>query len=116
MKTEEIRGLLGLARKARGLVIGSRETRAGLHRGQVCLVLLAADGSPRDRERLQRLAEETGTPVRAGGTREELGRAVGRDGVAVVGVTDRNVAAGILGRLDGTANPRSRGKNGGQKP
>jgi len=97
-------------------VIGSRETRAGLHRGRVCLMLLAADGSPRDRERLERLAEEAGTPARVVGTREELGRAIGRDGVSVVGVTDRNVAAGILGRLDGTASPRSRGKNGGQKP
>ena len=97
-------------------MIGSRETRSGMHRGRVRLILLAADGSPRDRERLERLAEETGTPLRRVGPREELGRAVGRDGVSVVGVTDRNVAAGILGRLDGTASPRSRGKNGGQKP
>lgn len=116
MKTEEIRGLLGLARRARNLAIGSRETRAGLQRGQVRLVLLAADGSPRDRERLQRLAGETGTPVRVVGSREELGRAVGRDAVSVVGVTDRNVAAGLLGRLDGPPSPRSRGKNGGQEP
>lgn len=100
-------------------MIGSRETRAGLRRGrgrQVCLILLAADGSERDRERLERLAEETGTPWRVVGSREELGQAIGRDGVSVVGVTDRNVAAGMLARLDGTASPRSRGKNGGQKP
>jgi ribosomal protein L7Ae-like RNA K-turn-binding protein len=116
MKTEEIRGLLGLAKKAGSLVIGSRETRAGLHRGQVRLMLLAADGSPRDRERLERLAEEAGTPVRVAGPREELGRAVGRDSVSVVGVTDRNLAAGLLGRLDGTASPRGRAKNGGQRP
>jgi ribosomal protein L7Ae-like RNA K-turn-binding protein len=115
MKTEEIRGLLGLARRAGSLVVGSRETRAGLHRGQVRLMLLAADGSPRDRERLQRLAEEAGTPVRVAGTREELGRAIGRDPVAVVGVTDRNLAAGMLDRLDGTASPRGRGENGGQR-
>lgn len=115
MKTEEIRGLLGLARKARGLVIGSRETRAGLHRGQVRLILLAADGSPRDRDRLQRVAEEHGIPARIVGTRDDLGQAIGRGGVSVVGVTDPNLAAGIVGRLDGTSPPRSRRKDGGKR-
>lgn len=116
MKTEEIRGLLGLARRARSLVIGSRETRSGLRRGEVRLVLLAEDGSPRDRERLQRVAGEHGVPARMVGTRDELGQAIGRDGVSVVGVTDRNLAAGVLGRLDGPASPRSRGKDEGERP
>lgn len=117
MKTEEIRGLLGLARRARSLTVGSRETRAGLRRGRVSVMLVAGDGSPRDRDRLLRAAEESDVPAFVLGTRAELGEAVGRATVAVLGVTDRNLAAGVLDRLGkaGDGSARGRRTNGGQK-
>ncbi|NNE44383.1 MAG: hypothetical protein HKN12_09250 [Gemmatimonadetes bacterium] len=117
MKTEKIRGLIGLARRARQLTTGSRETRAGLRRGEVRLVLLAADGSPRDRERLVRAAEEGNAPTRIVGTREELGGWVGRGSVAVCGVLDANLASEIrlqIDREDGGSRGARR-NNGGQK-
>ena len=110
MKTEKIRGLLGLARRARQLTTGSRETRAGLRRGEVRLVLLASDGSPRDRERLVRAAEERRAPVRMVGTRDELGSWVGRESVAVCGVTDPNLAAEISGQIPAEPDGETRGR------
>jgi len=98
MKTGKIHGLLGLARRARSVLIGSRETRAGLRRGEVRLVLLAEDGSARDRERMRRVASEAGTPIVSLGTREELGRGIGAGPVAVMGLTDPSLA-GEVARL-----------------
>lgn len=119
MKTGKIRGLLGLARRARGLLIGSRETRAGLRRGEVRLVLLAGDGSARDRERLVRLAREEGVPARTVADRRELGDWVGRGPVSVVGLTEPNLASEIRSRLEGggeeTGPESAPGKDGGQK-
>jgi ribosomal protein L7Ae-like RNA K-turn-binding protein len=99
MTLEEIRGLLGLAHRARGLAIGSRETRIEMRRGEVRLILLSADGSPRDRERIQRMALEENVPIRVVSSGEELGAVIGRGAVGVLGIRDRNLASGILQRL-----------------
>jgi ribosomal protein L7Ae-like RNA K-turn-binding protein len=96
MKDEKIRRLLGLGARARSLVIGSRETRAALRRGRVSLVLLAGDGSVRDRERLLRLAGEEGVPVSTlAADAAELGQWVGRGRVSVLGIEDPNLASAI---------------------
>jgi ribosomal protein L7Ae-like RNA K-turn-binding protein len=55
-------------------------------------VLLAADGSPRDRERLLRICAEHAVPVHALSSRAEIGAWLGREEVAVVGVKDSNLA------------------------
>lgn len=100
MKIEKIRGLLGLARRSRGLTVGSRETRTNARRGEVWLILLSSDGSARDRERLERVAEEEEIPARIVGTREEIGEAIGQGEVSVVGIKDRNLAGGVWKRLE----------------
>jgi ribosomal protein L7Ae-like RNA K-turn-binding protein len=110
MKTEKIQGLLGLARRARTVTVGSRETRAALRRGEVRLVLLASDGSERDRERLLRLLEEARVPSRMLATREQLGAWIGQGPVAVLGLRDPNLAAAVRAGVD--AGP---GENGGKR-
>jgi len=99
MKIEEIRGLLGLARRANRLSIGSRETRMALRRGEVRLVLVAADASPRDRERLMRVAEEEHVPARTVEDRASLGQAIGAGDVTAVGVRDSGMAEALEARL-----------------
>jgi ribosomal protein L7Ae-like RNA K-turn-binding protein len=107
MKTEKIRGLLGLGRRARTVTVGSRETRKAVRRGEIRLVLLASDGSARDRERLVRLTDESRVPRRTVATREELGSWVGEGPVSVVGLLDPHLAAAV--RADVDAEPAERG-------
>ena len=57
--------------------------------------MLAEDGSPRDRERLARIALEQGASTMIAGTRYELGRWIGRGLVSVAGITDSGLAASI---------------------
>jgi ribosomal protein L7Ae-like RNA K-turn-binding protein len=76
----------------------------------VKLVLLALDGSVRDRERLVRIALEQGAPTIIAGTREQLGAWIGRGLVSVAGITDPGLAASIE-RLGNTTH-RERGRMG----
>jgi len=99
-KSETVPRLVGLARRARGVFVGSRETRGALRRGEVKLVLVAADGSSRDRARLVRVSEEAGVPVRVVADRKELGSWIGTGPVAVVGIRNAQLAAGVRAALD----------------
>jgi ribosomal protein L7Ae-like RNA K-turn-binding protein len=103
---ERIGALLGFATRARSITVGSRETRNGLHRGRVKLVLLAEDGSARDRERVVRIALEQGASTIVAGTREELGSWIGRGLVSVAGITDAALAASIERAGDTTRSER----------
>lgn len=86
---------MGFAARARSITVGSRETRNALHRGRVKLVLLAEDGSVRDRQRLERIALEQGASTIVAGTGEQLGAWIGRGLVSVAGITDAALAASI---------------------
>jgi ribosomal protein L7Ae-like RNA K-turn-binding protein len=111
MRNEKIQGLLGLGYKARAVAVGSRDTRDQLRHGEIRLVLLAEDGSPRDRERVRRVAREAGVPARVLAKRDDLGRWMGRGPVAVLGIRDSNLAAALLSNLDGEP-AESEGGNG----
>jgi ribosomal protein L7Ae-like RNA K-turn-binding protein len=82
--------------RARSVTVGSRETRAALHRGAIRAVLVATDGSARDRERIARIAASQNVPVCAIAGRSDLGSWCGRGAVAVVGIRDAGLATRIL--------------------
>jgi ribosomal protein L7Ae-like RNA K-turn-binding protein len=103
-----IRDLVGLGLRARSVTIGSRETRAALRRGAIRVVLAALDGSPRDRERLERVARDHAVPVVGVASRAEFGAWTGRSSVAVLGVRDAHLASRIV-ELAGAAR---RGREG----
>jgi ribosomal protein L7Ae-like RNA K-turn-binding protein len=89
-------GLLGLAARAGALTVGTGATRAGLQRGDVRVVVLAADRSRRTEEKVERLARGTAVPVLVGPDAETLGGRIGRGAVQAVGIVDPGFAEGIL--------------------
>ena len=89
-------GLLGLAARAGALTVGTGATRAGLQRGDVRAVVLAADRSPRTEEKVERLARGTAVPVVVGPDAGTLGARIGRGAVQAVGIVDPGFAEGIL--------------------
>jgi ribosomal protein L7Ae-like RNA K-turn-binding protein len=114
-------GLLGLGQKAGTIVVGTNGIRAGLQRGEICLVVLASDRGTRTEEKVGRLARGRGIPLLMGPAAQELGRLLGRETVQAVGVRDARLAAGLLAAEAGEtessqeafgdehADPRSRG-------
>lgn len=90
-------GLLGLGARAGALAVGTSGVRAALQRGELALLVVARNRSPRTDEKVLRLARARGVPILEGPDDVTLGRRLGREGVQAVGVRDRQLAAGIAG-------------------
>ena len=97
--------MLGIARRAGLIVLGTRAVRGALRKGRVHLLILAKDASE---NALPRLGEEGKNVSRIRlGTRETLGKAVGRGEVVVAGIIDGDLATKLS--LDNEAQINHRG-------
>lgn len=92
----KITRLLGLGLRAGNVVIGVAGVRAGLQRGKMSCVVLAADASQRTIDKVGRLAEAKQVPVLRGPDANELGAGLGKPPVQAVGVADQALAKGLL--------------------
>jgi len=77
------------------VVIGVAGVRAGLQRGKLACVVLAADAGERTHDKVTRLAEAKGVPLVKGPDAAQLGARLGRPPVQAVGVEDRALARGL---------------------
>jgi ribosomal protein L7Ae-like RNA K-turn-binding protein len=102
MQPTKLAGMLGLARRAGVLLIGRNACKRAAVQGRVALLILARDaGGSAARDAGADAAQHT---LQCDADKVELGRWVGRSSVAVVAVTDANLAAGILAGADSVAN------------
>jgi len=88
--------------------VGADAIRSAANKRPVYAIVAARDASSNALARIGQLAWEV--PSVRVGTREELGQAVGRGVAALVGVTDRELAARIveLSETDGTEQEHTR--------
>ncbi|MCG0277261.1 MAG: L7Ae/L30e/S12e/Gadd45 family ribosomal protein [Thermanaeromonas sp.] len=98
---QRVRELFGLALRARKLAWGARAVKAALSKGEVHFVWIARDASPRLKEDLLRACRRAGIEVAIGGTKEELGEALGKEPCAVIGLRDGGFADLIQQALKG---------------
>jgi ribosomal protein L7Ae-like RNA K-turn-binding protein len=91
--------LVGLARRAGYVAVGTRAVREAAGRGEACVVVVARDATDNARKRLHGLAGRPEVEVVECGTRGSLGRAVGRDEAVVVGIGDRGLGRRIVGEV-----------------
>lgn len=98
---QRVRELFGLALRARKLAWGARAVKAGLNRGEIHFVWIAQDASPRLKEDLLRFCREAGVKVAIGGSKEELGEALGKEPCAVIGLKDIGFANLVQQALKG---------------
>ncbi len=100
--TERLLRLLGLGVRGGGgrVVVGVAGVRARLQRDALACVVLAADASPRTREKVERLARARRVPVLVGPAAERLGAGLGRAPVQAVGVADAALAHGLVGSVE----------------
>ena len=88
--------VLGLGVRAGNVVVGVAGVRAGLQRGTVACVVLAADASRRTMEKVTRLAAARKVPTIRGPTAAELGTGLGKPPVQAVGISDPALARGLI--------------------
>ena len=92
--------LLGLGLRAGRVVIGIAGVRAGLQRGKLACVVLAADAGQRTHDKVTRLAQAKGVRLVTGPEAARLGAALGRPPVQAVGVEDRALARGLTALVE----------------
>ncbi len=92
--------LLGLGLRAGRVVIGVSGVRAGLQRGKLACVVLAADAGQRTHDKVTRLAQAKGVSLVMGPDAAQLGKGLGRPPVQAVGVEDRALARGLTALVE----------------
>lgn len=87
--------LIGLGVRARNAVVGVERVREAAKHDTLCLAAVASDASVHSQEKVRPLLAAKRVRVLEFSL-AALGHAVGREGAAAVGVTDRHLARGIL--------------------
>lgn len=89
-------GLVGLGLRARTAVVGVAQVRDAARRERLRLAVVASDASRHSLDKVVPLLRARRIAVVAAPSAAQLGRAVGRESAAAVGIVDRDLARGIL--------------------
>lgn len=100
MKQNKVLALLGLAMRGRNLVSGEFQTLEAVKKGSAMLVIIAEDASANTRKLFMDKCKFYEVPIRAFGTKDELGRAIGKDLRSSLAVCDAGLAEEIVKRME----------------
>ena len=120
LKQNKVYSLLGIAMRGRNLVSGEFQTMEVVKNGSAMLVIIAEDASGNTAKQFTDKCTFYEVPVFRYGTKEELGRAIGKDLRSSVGVCDAGLADAIIKQLEeenkqGAADGRNGGRHGENK-
>lgn len=100
MNQNKVLSLLGLAMRGRNLVSGEFQTLEAIKKGSAMLVIVAEDASDNTKKLFTDKCSFYEVPVTCFGTKQELGRAIGKDLRSSVGVCDAGLADAIFKQLN----------------
>lgn len=100
MKQNKIFSLLGLAMRGRNLVSGELQTVESVRTGSAMLVIVATDASENTKKLFRDKCSFYEVPVYEYGTKEELGRAIGKEYRSSLGVCEAGLADSIIKQLE----------------
>ena len=100
MKQNKVLSLLGIAMRGRNLVSGEFQTEEAVKTGSAMLVIVATDASANTRKLFSDKCSFYEVPVYEYGTKEELGRAIGKDIRSSLAVCDAGLADAIIKHLN----------------
>jgi ribosomal protein L7Ae-like RNA K-turn-binding protein len=96
--------LFGLMRKAGRIAVGDEPVSDGIRRREVVAVCVASDAAQNTKDRFARYSEEEGLAYTVlPSDKSALGRVLGRESVAVVGITDVGFASRLWTMLSADA-------------
>ena len=99
MKQNKVLSLIGLAMKAGRVVSGEFSTENAVKDGKACLVLISEEASDNTRKKFQNMCTYYKVPIYLYGTKNELGRAMGKEFRASLAVTDAGFSDAIWNQL-----------------
>src|SRR5205814_5191066 len=87
--------LIGLGVRSRGVVVGVEQVREAAKHNKVAMAIVAMDASSNSTDKIVPLLNARRVRFIEVPSASELGAAVGRKHTAVVGIVDRQLAAGV---------------------
>ncbi len=99
MNAEKVKSLLQIGQKGRLLHIGKLSVSVLIKRKRAALVLLASDASEKLKHEIEWECRRNNIPIYIFSSKDELGKVCNRETVAVIGISDKNLAKGIKTHL-----------------
>ena len=100
MNRNKILSLFGLAMKAGNIASGGFLVEKAVKTGKSYLVVVAEDASENTRKKFSNMCQYYDVPMRFLGTKEELGRAIGKELRSCLAILDENITKAILRQLE----------------
>ena len=102
MKIPEEISLVGLAAKAGKVVSGEFATEKAVKSQKAPLVLIAEDASENTKKKFRDMCTYYQVPLYIIGSKEELGRAIGKEYRASLALTDENFSRAVIKKIEKT--------------
>lgn len=99
MMQNKVFSLLGLAMRGHRVVSGELQTLEAIKKGTAVLVILAEDASENTRKLFTDKCSFYEVEVVTYGTKEQLGRAIGKDERSSVGICDEGLAKAVVDKM-----------------
>ena len=99
MKPDKVLSMLGLAAKAGAVASGEFSTEKSVKEGKAFLVIVAEDASDNTKKHFRDMTTFYEVPMYVFGTKEELGRCIGKEFRASLAITDENLANAVENKL-----------------
>ena len=106
MKPDKVLSYLGLAMRGRNLVSGELQTEEAVKNGSAVIVIVAGDASENTKKLFRDKCSFYEVPVYEYGTKETLGRAIGKELRSSIGVCDVGLADAIIKQLEASRKPQ----------
>lgn len=91
--------MLGIAAKSGNVVSGEFATESAVKAGKAYLVIVSEDASENTKKKFRNSAGFYQVPYEIFGTKEELGKYIGKEFRASVAITDENLAQAVSKKL-----------------
>lgn len=99
-KPDKVLSLLGIATKAGKVVSGETATETAIKNYEAWVVIIATDASDNTKKHFTDMCKYRDIPFFCYGTKEELGRAIGKDYRSNLALTDRGLSKAIIEKLE----------------
>ena len=91
--------MIGIAAKSGNVVSGEFSTEKAVKSGHACLVIISEEASDNTTKMFTNMTTFYEVPLYRFGTKEELGRCIGKEFRASLAITDENLANAVESKL-----------------
>ena len=102
MQRDKVLSLIGLAMKAGKCASGEYMTESETKSGKAYLVVVAADASENTKKKFRDMCTYYQVPLYVIGSKEELGKAIGKEYRASLALTDENFSRAVIKKIEKT--------------